>query len=272
MQRVGSHARVVGVIVINQRKTSAQFLPILYFHVQHCQLCFKKVKWTLIFFFPSLLLLFPTNTQPHTCTHTNTPSTHTRTHARSHTQSPDFHPCGREPSRARSELSWAWGRNTHFSLPVSGSTKMAATGVPQGSVLGPVPFLIRCCTAVLTSRWLAPPFLWKRLRWQSWCSPRIRGAWKLTCRDKACGTRRGTTLRAPYSRPGRRCEDSRGSPCRSEDERTKVKRSYVQAGRSGLFITVTIPTQKELLYFLMLLVTTVFVATSRLRSVLWPTF
>lgn len=105
MQRVGSHARVVGVIVINQRKTSAQFLPILYFHVQHCQLCFKKVKWTLIFFFPSLLLLFPTNTQPHTCTHTNTPSTHTRTHARSHTQSPDFHPCGREPSRARSELS-----------------------------------------------------------------------------------------------------------------------------------------------------------------------
>lgn len=82
MQRVGSHARVVGVIVINQRKTSAQFLPILYFHVQ---LCFKKVKWTLIFFFPSLLLLFPTNTQPHTCTHTNTPSTHAHKHAHART-------------------------------------------------------------------------------------------------------------------------------------------------------------------------------------------
>lgn len=44
--------------------------------------------------------------------------------------------------------------------------------------------------------------------------------------------------------------------------------TFRQGGVDSLSQSVTIPTQKELLYFLMLLVTTVFVATSRLRSVL----
>lgn len=89
MRRVGSHARVVAVavIVINQRKTSAQFLLILYFHVQHCQLCFKKVKWTLCYL---LLPLPPPSvsnkyTTAHMHAHKHALQTHTHTHA--HTES-----------------------------------------------------------------------------------------------------------------------------------------------------------------------------------------
>lgn len=95
---------------------------------------------------------FPPTTNIHYCTHALT-----HTHARTH--SPDFHHVGESQAMpSQTKLSRAKERNTRISLPMSGSTKWLQ-GVPQGSVLGPIPFLIRCCSVALTSHWLAPPFL-----------------------------------------------------------------------------------------------------------------
>lgn len=85
--------------------------------------------------------------------------------------------------------------------------------------------LVSSCrgSVALRSRWPAPPCPPRRLRWPSWCSPRIRGAQTLTCRGKACGTRHGRTRPRPCSRPECRSAGSPGPQCSSGDVKRKLE-------------------------------------------------